>query len=77
METAQEQAGLAWQIGVWNRIADVYPHEVAPRFTPVVDHVLARAALAPGQHVLDLGTGTGAVAPLQNVPLRLWVPRAV
>jgi SAM-dependent methyltransferase len=47
---------------VWNRIADVYPHEVAPRFTPVVDHVIARAALAAGHHVLDLGTGTGAVA---------------
>jgi SAM-dependent methyltransferase len=62
METDQERAGLAWQIGVWNRIADVYPQEVAPRFTSVVDHVIARAALAPGQQVLDLGTGTGAVA---------------
>jgi SAM-dependent methyltransferase len=62
METDQERAGLAWQIGVWNRIADVYPHEVAPRFTSVVDHVIARAALASGHHVLDLGTGTGAVA---------------
>ena len=29
---------------------------------PVVDHVVARGKLAVGQHVLDLGTGTGAVA---------------
>jgi ubiquinone/menaquinone biosynthesis C-methylase UbiE len=28
----------------------------------VVEHVITRAALQPGQHVLDLGTGTGAVA---------------
>ena len=62
MDTDQERAGLVWQIGVWNRIAEVYPREVVPRFTPVVDHVIARAALAPGYHVLDLGTRSGAVA---------------
>jgi ubiquinone/menaquinone biosynthesis C-methylase UbiE len=62
METDLEQAGLAWQLGVWNRISDIYLREIDQRFTPVVDRVVTRAALTAGQHVLDLGTGTGAVA---------------
>jgi ubiquinone/menaquinone biosynthesis C-methylase UbiE len=62
METDQEQAGLAWQLGVWNRISDIYLREIDQRFTPVVDRVVARASLTAGQHILDLGTGTGAVA---------------
>ena len=62
METDQEQVGLTWQLGVWNRIADIYVREIDQRFAPVVDHVVTRAALTAGQHVLDLGTGTGAVA---------------
>ena len=62
METDQEQAGLAWQLGVWNRISDIYLREIDQRFASVVDHVVARASLSAGQHVLDLGTGTGAVA---------------
>jgi SAM-dependent methyltransferase len=62
MDTDQEQAGLAWQMGVWNRIADIYLREIDRRFAPVVQQVIGRAALTAGQHVLDLGTGTGAVA---------------
>jgi SAM-dependent methyltransferase len=62
MDTDQEQAGVAWQLGVWNRISDIYLREIDQRFTPVVDRVVARASLNTGQHVLDLGTGTGAVA---------------
>jgi SAM-dependent methyltransferase len=62
MATDQEQAGLAWQIGVWSRISDIYLREIDRRFAPVVERVIARATLSVGQHVLDLGTGTGAVA---------------
>jgi ubiquinone/menaquinone biosynthesis C-methylase UbiE len=62
MDIDQEQAGLAWQLGVWNRIAEIYAREIDQRFAPVVDRVIARASLTAGQHVLDLGTGTGAVA---------------
>ena len=62
MDSPQEQAGLAWQIGVWNRISDVYLREIDRRFAPVVEHVITRAQLAAGERVLDLGTGTGAVA---------------
>ncbi|MEW6300454.1 MAG: methyltransferase domain-containing protein [Thermodesulfobacteriota bacterium] len=32
------------------------------RFAPVVEALIRRAALRSGEHVLDLGTGTGAVA---------------
>jgi arsenite methyltransferase len=43
-------------------MAEVYVREIDQRFEPIVDHVLTRAELRPGQRVLDLGTGTGAVA---------------
>lgn len=56
------EEGLAWQVGVWDRMSQVYLSEIDPRFVPVVDKVIARAALQPGERVLDLGTGTGAVA---------------
>jgi SAM-dependent methyltransferase len=62
MKSDEEQAGLAWQIGVWDRMSDVYLREIDRRFAPVVEQVIARARLAPRERVLDLGTGTGAVA---------------
>ena len=48
--------------GGWDRISDIYRREIDRRFAPVVEHVVARANLASGQQVLDLGTGTGTVA---------------
>ena len=51
-----KQAGLKWQVGVWDRIWPIYLREVDNRFTEVVDGVIRRAAL------LDLGTGIGSVA---------------
>jgi ubiquinone/menaquinone biosynthesis C-methylase UbiE len=62
MATNQEHEGLAWQRGVWNRMADIYQREIDARFAPVVEHVIARGALQAGQSVLDVGTGTGVVA---------------
>lgn len=61
-EPARQQEGVEWQVGVWNRMSDVYLREIDARFTPVVDGVVGRAGLAVGEDVLDLGTGTGAVA---------------
>jgi SAM-dependent methyltransferase len=62
MDRNRDQAGLAWQTDVWNRIAATYRREIDPRFAPVATGVIARAGLTPGQRVLDLGTGTGALA---------------
>ena len=63
-----DDQGLQWQIGVWDRMSEVYLREVDRRFAPVVEGLIARAALKPGERVADLGTGTGAVA-FQAAPL--------
>ena len=62
MNPNKKDQGLEWQIGVWDRISELYAQEVDRRFVPVVEAVIARAALKPGERVLDLGTGTGSVA---------------
>ncbi len=62
MDPNKNDQGLEWQIGVWDRISELYAQEVDRRFVPVVEAVIARAALKPGERVLDLGTGTGSVA---------------
>jgi SAM-dependent methyltransferase len=54
--------GLAWQIGVWDRMSIIYEQEIDTRFGPVTEHLLRRANLEPAETVLDLGTGTGSVA---------------
>ena len=58
------EAGFAWQVGVWDRMAEVYQQKIDRRFAPVIQKVLDRATLRPGEAVLDLGTGTGSVAIL-------------
>ena len=54
--------GRAWQVAVWNRMADAYQQEIDIRLRPVVEQLLDRADLRAGNCVLDLGTGTGALA---------------
>ena len=61
-EERPEQAARAWQVDIWDRMSQIYLREVDRRFVPVVEKVIERAALEPGHRVLDLGTGTGAVA---------------
>ncbi len=62
MDPDKNDQGLEWKIGVWDRISELYAQEVDRRFVPVVEAVVERAALKPGERVLDLGTGTGSVA---------------
>src|SRR4029453_6240197 len=62
MDQQKNAEGLAWQISVWDRMVPVYIREIDKRFEPIVERVVKRANLKPGQHVLDLGTGTGSVA---------------
>lgn len=59
-----KEDGVAWQVGVWDRMAQVYQQEIDTRFGPVIDQLLLRANLQPGETVLDFGTGTGSVAIL-------------
>ncbi len=35
MENDQEEVGLKWQVGVWDRISRIYLQEVDQRFAPV------------------------------------------
>ena len=63
-----EREGFVWQRHIWDSYPEIYRREVDRRFTPVVAQVIRRAALSPGQDVLDLGTGTGSVA-LQAAPM--------
>ena len=62
MDQQKNAEGLAWQISVWDRMVPVYIREIDKRFEPIVERVVKRADLKAGQHVLDLGTGTGSVA---------------
>ena len=62
IDANQDREALAWQTGVWNRISDIYVREIDRRFVPAVEALVGRAALLGGEQVLDLGTGTGAVA---------------
>ena len=52
----------SWQAGIWDRISQLYLQEIDRRFAPVVEQVIRRASLEAGHNVLDIGTGTGAVA---------------
>lgn len=61
-DPAAAQAGVTWQIGVWDSMAQVYAEEIDRLFAPVVAALLAHARPQPGERVLDLGTGTGAAA---------------
>jgi SAM-dependent methyltransferase len=62
MPSRAEDEGFAWQVGVWDRMAQSYEGEIDRRFATVVDGVVRRAEIREGDRVLDLGAGSGAVA---------------
>ena len=55
MEYDSDRAGLSWQTEIWNRMSDVYLREIDRRFVPVIEQVIARAGLSPGERALDIG----------------------
>src|SRR5262249_7947691 len=61
-EYDRDRAGLTWQTEVWNRMSQIYEREIDRRFIPVIEQVITRAGLKPGERALDLGAGTGSVA---------------
>jgi SAM-dependent methyltransferase len=58
----RDREAFEWQTGVWNGISDIYVRDIDRLFVPVVEALVGRAKLIGGEQVLDLGTGTGAVA---------------
>src|SRR5262245_34986478 len=62
MEQERNREAFDWQIGVWNRMSNIYVREIDRRLFPIVEAVIRRAELTHGENVLDLGTGTGAIA---------------
>ena len=58
MESAPEQEAFQWQVGVWDRISQLYLCEIDPRFAPVVGGVIRRAGLKPGEGAEEEGLKT-------------------
>lgn len=58
--TLQRSGGAA----AFSASADAYAATMAPALWPVAETVVRRAALRPGERVLDVGTGTGTGAAL-------------
>lgn len=58
--TLQRSGGAAG----FSATADAYAATMAPALRPVAEEVVRRAALRPGESVLDIGTGTGTAAGL-------------
>ncbi len=53
--------------------ADAYAATMAPALEPVAREVIRRAVLAPGERVLDIGTGTGTAAGMARGEGRIVV----
>ena len=62
MSSAIEKLGLAVQRSVWSKRAESWDHAENPGLGRVVDAVIAKANLAKGDEVLDLGCGSGQLS---------------
>ena len=57
---------------IFDATADDYAATMAPSLRPVAAEVVRRAALQPGERVLDVGCGTGSRPPLRTLPAPRW-----
>jgi len=57
LEAAQRSAQVA---AVFDKVADTYDAVGVPWFEPIAEGLVAEVAPAPGERVVDLGTGRGA-----------------
>src|SRR5438094_986327 len=68
----QDRAGLAWQTGVWDRIADVYVREIDPRLARVLrpgGRFVAAVWAGPEEaDIVLLQQTAGRFAPAPPVP---------
>ncbi len=62
MSAAPSSPSLDRQRAAWDYIAALYTRELEPRVNPVLQSILKRARLGPGERVLEIGCGAGALA---------------
>ena len=53
----------------YDSVAETYERVAVPSFEPMADDLVAALGAAPGDRVLDVGTGTGLVAALAGAAL--------
>jgi SAM-dependent methyltransferase len=62
MSAVPGSPSLERQRAAWDYIAELYTRELEPRVNPVLQATLKRARLGPGERVLEIGCGAGAMA---------------
>ncbi len=62
VSAAPSSPSLERQRAAWDYIAPLYTRELEPRVSPVLQATLKRARLGPGERVLEIGCGAGALA---------------
>jgi hypothetical protein len=40
--TDELEAGFAWQVGIWDRMAEIFQREIDRRFAPIIQELVNR-----------------------------------